>query len=196
MRLPQPTPLVGVPSKENLNKYRDYHNEKGHSTNYCFYLKKQLEIALEFGKLNHLVKDVRQRGRVGQRNEAHRKARVRLVETQTKVSGFSEEQFKPLGKIELDVCFGGSGLCRNGIETGSSVEATGKKSENRRRGERVSLKQMLISLDYPEQLVAIGKDDMVVKSKSEREMLADIAETFDNLRRINMKLNPKSAHLG
>ncbi|GJS93837.1 reverse transcriptase domain-containing protein [Tanacetum coccineum] len=39
-------------------------------------------------------------------------------------------------------------------------------------------------------------DDMVVKSKSEWEMLADIAETFDNLRRINMKLNQKSVHLG
>nr|GEU48591.1 reverse transcriptase domain-containing protein [Tanacetum cinerariifolium] len=35
-------------------------------------------------------------------------------------------------------------------------------------------------------------DDMVVKSKSEREMIVDIAETFDNLRRINMKLNPKT----
>ncbi|GKC05403.1 reverse transcriptase domain-containing protein [Tanacetum coccineum] len=34
-------------------------------------------------------------------------------------------------------------------------------------------------------------DDIVVKSKSEREMLTDIAETFDNLIRINMKLNPK-----
>nr|GEY70295.1 hypothetical protein [Tanacetum cinerariifolium] len=34
-------------------------------------------------------------------------------------------------------------------------------------------------------------DDMVIKSKSEGEMLADIAETFDNLKRINMKLNPK-----
>ncbi|GJY18337.1 hypothetical protein Tco_0389828 [Tanacetum coccineum] len=33
-------------------------------------------------------------------------------------------------------------------------------------------------------------------STSKREMLADIAETFNNLRRINMKLNPKSAHLG
>ncbi|GJR07617.1 reverse transcriptase domain-containing protein [Tanacetum coccineum] len=39
-------------------------------------------------------------------------------------------------------------------------------------------------------------DDMVVKSKSEKDMLADIAETFDNLRRINMKLNPKNVHLG
>ncbi|GJT35497.1 hypothetical protein Tco_0925916 [Tanacetum coccineum] len=62
LHLPHPAPLVGVPSKENINKYFDYHNEKGHSTNDCFHLKKQLEIALESGKLNHLVKDVRQRG--------------------------------------------------------------------------------------------------------------------------------------
>ncbi|GKG11137.1 reverse transcriptase domain-containing protein [Tanacetum coccineum] len=34
-------------------------------------------------------------------------------------------------------------------------------------------------------------DDMVVKIKSEREMIADVAETFDNLRKFNMKLNPK-----
>ncbi|GJU87381.1 reverse transcriptase domain-containing protein [Tanacetum coccineum] len=39
-------------------------------------------------------------------------------------------------------------------------------------------------------------EDMVVKRKSEREMLADIAETFDNLRRINMKLNPKKCSFG
>nr|GEX65004.1 hypothetical protein [Tanacetum cinerariifolium] len=39
-------------------------------------------------------------------------------------------------------------------------------------------------------------DDMVIKSKSEREMLVDIAETFDNLRRINMKLNLKKCSFG
>ncbi|GJV90606.1 reverse transcriptase domain-containing protein [Tanacetum coccineum] len=35
-------------------------------------------------------------------------------------------------------------------------------------------------------------DDMVIKSNEEKMLLADIAETFDNLRRINMKLNPKN----
>ncbi|GJU61039.1 reverse transcriptase domain-containing protein [Tanacetum coccineum] len=39
-------------------------------------------------------------------------------------------------------------------------------------------------------------DDMVVKSKTEKEMIADIAETIDNLRQINVKLNLKNAHLG
>ncbi|GKB20728.1 reverse transcriptase domain-containing protein [Tanacetum coccineum] len=34
-------------------------------------------------------------------------------------------------------------------------------------------------------------DDMVIKSRDEKMLLADIAETFDNLKKINMKLNPK-----
>ncbi|GJX81530.1 hypothetical protein Tco_0331011 [Tanacetum coccineum] len=38
-------------------------------------------------------------------------------------------------------------------------------------------------------------DDMVIKSKTEQEMIADIAETFDNLRKINMKLNPMKLNL-
>nr|GEW68176.1 reverse transcriptase domain-containing protein [Tanacetum cinerariifolium] len=39
-------------------------------------------------------------------------------------------------------------------------------------------------------------DDMVIKSKDEKMLLADIAETFDNLKRINMKLNPKKCSFG
>lgn len=39
-------------------------------------------------------------------------------------------------------------------------------------------------------------DDMVIKSRTEKDLLADIAETFDNLRRINMKLNPKKCSFG
>ncbi|GJS26525.1 hypothetical protein Tco_0487145 [Tanacetum coccineum] len=54
--------MIGTPKKENLDRYCDYHGEKGHYTNDCYQLKRQLEAALESGKLNHLVKDVRQRG--------------------------------------------------------------------------------------------------------------------------------------
>ncbi|GJR94829.1 reverse transcriptase domain-containing protein [Tanacetum coccineum] len=191
LHLPQPAPLVGVPSKENLNRYCDYHNEKGHNTNDYFHLKRQLKIALESGKLDHLIKDVRHRGKGRQQkakvinmvqchsfdwkrktimtdegwmnvpiifspvpardlseealvveaevegylvqrihidegalveimfkhcfNMLHPSIQSRLVETQTTVSGFSREQVKPLGKIELDVCFGGSGRCRRAI---------------------------------------------------------------------------------
>ncbi|GJR02451.1 reverse transcriptase domain-containing protein [Tanacetum coccineum] len=39
-------------------------------------------------------------------------------------------------------------------------------------------------------------DDMVIKSKAEQEMIMDIAESFDNLRKVNMKLNPKKCSFG
>lgn len=39
-------------------------------------------------------------------------------------------------------------------------------------------------------------DDMVIKSKYELAMLADIVETFDNLCKINMKLNLKKCSFG
>ncbi|GJT77644.1 reverse transcriptase domain-containing protein [Tanacetum coccineum] len=39
-------------------------------------------------------------------------------------------------------------------------------------------------------------DDMVIKSDSEEDMLADIQETFDKLRAINMKLNPRKCSFG
>ncbi|GJS92209.1 retrovirus-related pol polyprotein from transposon TNT 1-94 [Tanacetum coccineum] len=48
-------------------------------------------------------------------NMLHPSIRSRLVETQTTVFGFLGEQVKPLGKIKLDICFGGSGLCRRSI---------------------------------------------------------------------------------
>ena len=39
-------------------------------------------------------------------------------------------------------------------------------------------------------------DDMVIKSRTEEDMLSDIQETFDQLRAINMKLNPKKCSFG
>ncbi|GJY52127.1 reverse transcriptase domain-containing protein [Tanacetum coccineum] len=59
--LPCPS-TVAPPRKENLDRYCEYHGKKEHYTNDCFHLKKQLEVALESGKLNHLIKDVRQKG--------------------------------------------------------------------------------------------------------------------------------------
>ncbi|GJY42015.1 reverse transcriptase domain-containing protein [Tanacetum coccineum] len=168
--------------------------DKGHHTNDCIQLRKQLEIALESGKLNHLMKDLRQRvGRGQGRNpppppkvinmvktlsskekkrkdrEATKawmnapitfprvisddasdepliieaevegylvrrvyvdegssvevmfehcfenlppKVRAGLRETRTDLVGFAGEIAKPLGKIDLEVCFGNEGLSR------------------------------------------------------------------------------------
>ncbi|GJW90418.1 reverse transcriptase domain-containing protein [Tanacetum coccineum] len=63
LRLPAPHPMINPLRLGNTDRYCDYHQEKGYYTNDCIQLRKQLEMALESGKLNHLVKDVKQRGR-------------------------------------------------------------------------------------------------------------------------------------
>ncbi|GKD90741.1 hypothetical protein Tco_1366248 [Tanacetum coccineum] len=57
---PEPPPLIGTPEKQNLNKFCDYHKDKGHNTNDCYQLKKQIEEAVASEKFAHLVKDIRQ----------------------------------------------------------------------------------------------------------------------------------------
>ncbi|GKA61141.1 zinc finger, CCHC-type containing protein [Tanacetum coccineum] len=47
-----------------MDRYCDYHGAKGHLTNDCHHLKEQLKTALETGKLDHLLRDVKERGRV------------------------------------------------------------------------------------------------------------------------------------
>ncbi|GKD48121.1 hypothetical protein Tco_1277097 [Tanacetum coccineum] len=56
---PEPPPLIGTPEKQNLNKFCDYHRDRGHNTNDCYQLKKQIEEVVASGKLAHLVKDIR-----------------------------------------------------------------------------------------------------------------------------------------
>ncbi|GJV09811.1 reverse transcriptase domain-containing protein [Tanacetum coccineum] len=194
LRLPVPRPMLNPLRSRNTDRYCDYHQEKGHYTNDCIQLRKQLEMTLESGKLNHLVKDVRQRGRgpygrekpqpakiinvISVNSVKYKKRKVReatkswmnipisfpaissedifeepliveaevegylvrrvyvdegssvevmfehyfenlnpkikawLKETQTDLIGFVGEISKPLGKIELEVCFGNGGLCR------------------------------------------------------------------------------------
>ncbi|GJS21644.1 reverse transcriptase domain-containing protein [Tanacetum coccineum] len=74
-----------------------------------------LEAALESSKLNHMIKDVRQRGMGNQKGDGPQQAKIinmaevdgaaikaRLKETQTDFVGFAGEETKPLGKIELE----------------------------------------------------------------------------------------------
>ncbi|GJY95847.1 hypothetical protein Tco_0512208 [Tanacetum coccineum] len=76
LNLQPPRPVQLPPKKENQDKYYDYHGEKRHCTNDCFQLRRQLEMALESGKLNHLIKDVRQRGRGNAKGRDARKDKV------------------------------------------------------------------------------------------------------------------------
>ncbi|PWA66512.1 reverse transcriptase domain-containing protein [Artemisia annua] len=67
LNLPAPRPTGVRTTKENSDKFCEYHREHGHITNHCKQLKKQLEIALESGRLDHLLKDWKQRDTAGDR---------------------------------------------------------------------------------------------------------------------------------
>ncbi|GJY99850.1 hypothetical protein Tco_0517280 [Tanacetum coccineum] len=73
---PEPPPLIGTPEKQNLNKFCDYHGDRGHNTNNCYQLKKQIEEAMALGKLAHLVKDIR---RTNQRNRSQGRNNVKVI---------------------------------------------------------------------------------------------------------------------
>ncbi|GJS46395.1 hypothetical protein Tco_0596516 [Tanacetum coccineum] len=62
VNFPPPPPMVGTPEKRNMKKFCDYHQDRGHNTNDCYHLKKQIEKAVASGRLAHLVKDIRQGG--------------------------------------------------------------------------------------------------------------------------------------
>ncbi|GJR98182.1 reverse transcriptase domain-containing protein [Tanacetum coccineum] len=81
LQLPPCPSTVAPPKKENLDRYYEYHGEKGHYTNDCFHLKKQLEVALESGKLNHLIKNVRQRGNNRGRPARNNNGRGKVINT-------------------------------------------------------------------------------------------------------------------
>ncbi|GJW40805.1 hypothetical protein Tco_0066650 [Tanacetum coccineum] len=52
---PKLPPLIRIPKKQNLNKFCDYHGDRGHNTNDCYQLKKQIDEVVATGKLTHLV---------------------------------------------------------------------------------------------------------------------------------------------
>nr|GEU70278.1 reverse transcriptase domain-containing protein [Tanacetum cinerariifolium] len=267
LQLPPPSPLVGTPKKENMDRYCDYHGEKGHYTNDCFQLRRQLEIALESEKLNHLVKDVRQRGgnygRQGGNGSTHGKIinMARLSQTHTELVGFSGEQLRPMGKIELEVVFGNEGLSRRTMMKFTVVEAsspyniilgrTGMRELHdvsstthvmmkfptprgiatlvlRRDAifecsdvfawqppymvgipRRISLHALNVNpsvtlvaqkrrtLGQEKSKVVTKEVDELLRARiTKKDMIMDVMEKFDNLKKINMKLNPKKCSFG
>ncbi|GJU74796.1 hypothetical protein Tco_1266201 [Tanacetum coccineum] len=52
--------MVTLVEKRSSNKFCDFHNDKGHSTDECMQLKKQIEELVRAGKLSHLIKEIKQ----------------------------------------------------------------------------------------------------------------------------------------
>nr|GEW63116.1 reverse transcriptase domain-containing protein [Tanacetum cinerariifolium] len=55
-----PPPMVTPVENRSINKFCDFHNDKGDSTDECVQLKKQIEELVRAGKLSHLIKEIKQ----------------------------------------------------------------------------------------------------------------------------------------
>nr|GEU74436.1 reverse transcriptase domain-containing protein [Tanacetum cinerariifolium] len=55
-----PPPMVTLVEKRNSNKFCDFHNDKGHNTDECMQLNKQIEELVRAGKHSHLIKEIKQ----------------------------------------------------------------------------------------------------------------------------------------
>nr|GEV45256.1 retrovirus-related Pol polyprotein from transposon TNT 1-94 [Tanacetum cinerariifolium] len=51
VNFPPPSLLIWTLEKKNLDKFCNYHGDRGHNTNDCYHLKKQIEEAVALGKL-------------------------------------------------------------------------------------------------------------------------------------------------
>ncbi|GJR92465.1 reverse transcriptase domain-containing protein [Tanacetum coccineum] len=54
-----PPPRVTPVEKRSSNKFCDFHNDKGHSTDECMQLKKQIKELVRAVKLSHLIKEIK-----------------------------------------------------------------------------------------------------------------------------------------
>ncbi|GJZ33202.1 hypothetical protein Tco_0578638 [Tanacetum coccineum] len=63
-----PPPMVTPVEKRSSNKFCDFHNDKGHTTDECMQLTKQIKEWFKADKLSHLIKEIKQ-GRDQIKNE-------------------------------------------------------------------------------------------------------------------------------
>nr|GEV35943.1 reverse transcriptase domain-containing protein [Tanacetum cinerariifolium] len=124
-----PPPMVTSVEKRSSNKFCDFHNDKGHSTDECMQLKKQIEELVRAGKLSHLMKGIkhgRDQSKTRKKETTAKdkptaiymiqswqrttrqkpEIKSQMVPATTSLTGFSSETIWPLGQLRLLVIIG------------------------------------------------------------------------------------------
>nr|GEX77942.1 reverse transcriptase domain-containing protein [Tanacetum cinerariifolium] len=140
----QPPSPMGTPvEKRNNNKFCDFHNDKGHGTDECMQLKKQIEELVRPGKLSHLIKEIkhgRDQSKIGKKETAakDKPTTIYMIQswertTRQKVTQsfewVKEITFPPLaassgteGPLVIKAEMGGHVIHRMYVDGGSSME--------------------------------------------------------------------------
>ncbi|GJX63740.1 reverse transcriptase domain-containing protein [Tanacetum coccineum] len=148
--------MVTPVEKKSNNKFCDFHNDKGHSTDECMQLKKQIEELVRAGKLSHLIKEIKQgrdQPKVGKKEVPakdksmaiymiqpwHRMTRQKVTQSFERVS---EITFPSLttssgteGPLVIEAEIGGHMIHRMYVDGGSSTEVLYEHCSNQLRPE-------------------------------------------------------------
>ncbi|GJV12266.1 reverse transcriptase domain-containing protein [Tanacetum coccineum] len=227
LQLPAPRPVANPLRTGDPDKYCDYHQDKGHHTNDCIRLRKQLEISLKLreGKqiLTEKQPEIHEARQPDERADLTEQILVnpsfpdQIVTIGGRLSTVCKDYY-PLPSIDCKVeavmgfkykCFldayKGYHQVQMAREDEEKTSHLTQSKDIQQHEDAIGLKnagatyQRIVLLYVQSQIgrnLEAYVDDMVIKSKDEKDLLADIAETFKNLKAINMKLNPKKCSFG
>nr|GEY78969.1 reverse transcriptase domain-containing protein [Tanacetum cinerariifolium] len=215
-----PPPMVTPVEKKNSNKFCDFHNDKGHSTDECMQLKKQIEDSLlipaECASIDTSSATPREK-KTRPANlmvTLHPNFPDQEVVVRGSLSDKERPEFCALLKKNLDIfAWQPSDMTRTKGYHQIQLAAADEEKTAFHTGHGVycytkmpfGLKnagatyQRLMDKAFESQMgrnIEVYVDDLVVKSHTEAEMVRDIEETFQTLSKINMKLNLKKCSFG
>ncbi|GJZ44887.1 reverse transcriptase domain-containing protein [Tanacetum coccineum] len=148
--------MVTQVEKRSNNKFYKFHNDKGHSTDECVQLKKQIEELVRAGKLSHFIKEIRKdkdQQKTGKKDAPakDKAAAIYMIQpwqrvTRQKVTRsfdrIREIMFPPLtiskgteGPLIIEAKIGGHAVHRMYVDGGSSMEVLFEHCFNRLRPE-------------------------------------------------------------
>ncbi|GJY52581.1 reverse transcriptase domain-containing protein [Tanacetum coccineum] len=148
--------MVTPVDKRSSNKFCEFHNDKGHSTDECMQLKKQIEELVKAGKLSHFIKEIREdrdklKNRKKEAPAKEKAAAIYMIQpwhrvTRQKVTlSFAQKNeitFPPLsankgteGPLVIEAEIRGHAVHRMYVDGGSSMEILYEHCFNRLRPE-------------------------------------------------------------
>ncbi|GKE21239.1 reverse transcriptase domain-containing protein [Tanacetum coccineum] len=120
-----------------------------------------------------------------------------MKDVYTTLSGFFGEQVTPLGEVSVLIMIGEAPHHRSEQITFLIVRSNSPNNMLLRRTAIAGLGMVPSTMHSAiRRNMEAYVDDMVIKSMDETYTMADIRETFEWLRKINMKLNPKKCSFG
>ncbi|GJU52406.1 reverse transcriptase domain-containing protein [Tanacetum coccineum] len=173
-----PPPMETPVEKRSSNKFCEFYNDKGHSTDECVQLRRQIEDMVRAGKLSQFIRDIRperDHQKAGQKDAPgkdkataiymvgswQRVTRQKVVQTFSRVK---EITFSPLsasggaeGPLLIEADIGGHTIHRMYVDGGSSIEVIYEHCFNRLRSE---IKDQMVPATTT--LTGFSRDNMAV----------------------------------